>query len=382
MTSSRSITVLLTSMMVFALLAPSLASAATYAITVSAPNVVKQGDMVTVSGMLTQSGAAVPNSFVNIVVKNPSGSDVGVGSYRSIVLTGADGSYSDSYRLPAGAPLGTYSVSVTASPGGIQTTASTSFTVGAVAGFNIVSNPTYGAPLYAPGANVLYTGSGFTAGQNYSVSLWIGSMAIRLAQGTVGSGKTISGSFTVPPVGAGIYSVQATDGTGISSTQMLVIAVPATAAPADVQAAQTAITSAVSKSESDVRTDVATAISNIAGVGQAVSGVQSSVNNVSAAVASSSTTITSAIAAAQSDMKTSLGNSITASQTAITGALTSTQQTLSTSLTSIGQNVNGIKTSVDSVNTGVSQVATFSLVVLVLAIIIIVIEVVLLVRRR
>jgi hypothetical protein len=90
------------------------AQAQVWSITLTPIPAKKQGDRVDFTGTVTKDGVGQPNVFVLIVVTNPLGSTTGPGSYQNAVTTDATGRYSDFYQLPPDAPLGTYTVTVSA----------------------------------------------------------------------------------------------------------------------------------------------------------------------------------------------------------------------------------------------------------------------------
>lgn len=73
----------------------------------------------------------------------------------------------------------------------------------------------------APGDKVTFSTKGFTAGSTLTLSMLWNGVIISLANSTVSSSGTATGSFTVPNVQSQVYTVVADDGTGLTSTASL-----------------------------------------------------------------------------------------------------------------------------------------------------------------
>lgn len=81
------------------------------------------GETITVSGRVSDgTGNGVPDASVSVQVNNPTGQIIHVG----LVFSGADGRYTDQFVLSSTAPLGSYSISVTASKTGFNPATTTS----------------------------------------------------------------------------------------------------------------------------------------------------------------------------------------------------------------------------------------------------------------
>jgi hypothetical protein len=158
------------------------------------------------TGTVTKDGVGQPNVFVLIVVTNPLGSTTGPGSYQNAVTTDATGRYSDFYRLPTDAPLGTYTVTVSATSGGVTVASTaTTFTVSPLATLSLT-------PEWAtPGSTVGFSGTGYTAGASFKVTLAWGGITVDLA--------TFDYVVTVKdPDGRVLYPISAATGISVDTT--------------------------------------------------------------------------------------------------------------------------------------------------------------------
>lgn len=256
--------------------------------------------------------------------------------------------------------------------------------------------------MAAPDTSVDFSGTNFAANESYSLTLDWSGITVTLAEGIVGEDGSISGSFVVPAIESGVYTIVAKDGTGRMATAIFGVKQISTAAISksvadlavqllnvqaalstkieatesalaeSISSAQKAIVAAVSKSEATISgmlADATKSILNAVGKADAsISGkIADSTNTIVGEVKVVGTSVVDAVKAAQSDVK---------------GAVSSARAELSTGIKGVSDDLSALSEEVKLISAGVAQAATFALVVTILAIIVIVLEVIVLIRRR
>lgn len=198
-----------------------LASTVTVTVATDKPSYIL-GDLVTITGTVTEDGAAKAHVLVNVEVRDPAGTL----RHADVVKTDADGAFTSSFRLAETVPTGTYTVKAVA----LGVTGTTTFEVSAVPTFSMIVTPeAIAVPVGWYGvATVELTA---LAGYNYNVEL------------TYTAPEGITVSFTTPKavpdfksmaivsaavdVGKGTYTVTitATGEDGTVKTTSLTVAV-------------------------------------------------------------------------------------------------------------------------------------------------------------
>jgi hypothetical protein len=265
-----------------------------------------QSALVTITGTAASGGAPQAGVLVGVNVRDPASTVC----YNTIVTTITGGTYSTQFRLRSDAPTGTYTISATASSAGVQVaTASGSFTV--TSATSLTLTPTYAAP----DASVTFSGTGFTAGQSFTLRLtWTG-LTISLASGTVATGGTISGTFTVPDIQSAVHTITATDGAGLTATALFGIAqVDLTDISAKTDAAKAAADAA--KTAGDAAKAAADAAKTAGDAAKAAADAASTKADAAKVAADAATTAAQAATTAAQGAKTSADSATTAANAA------------------------------------------------------------------
>jgi hypothetical protein len=307
-----------------------------------------KGALVTINGAVTDNAVPAADILVSIMVTDSAGTLV----YQTIVTTNASGQYLAQFRIGTTSPTGSYTISAAASSGGIQVaTAAGTFTVTSPTSLNLTPN---NAP---PGASVAFSGAGFTASQQVSVTLNWDGLTMALASSTSTSTGAVSGTFTVPNIQSRVYTVTATDAAGLSANALFGIG------QANVTGLQSAITIVGQNIDSIISTlsgmgaTLSTIDGNTAGLSSSIGSVSTAVSNLGASIS----TINSGVADVQSKVggiTTSL-SSLNAQITSVQGdvaTLTTSVGTVTTSLSSIDTMVTGISGDVATIKTDVGTI--------------------------